>query len=177
MDNGPNTMTSIPRQSRNKHGDTHQLVLFAFVVLGLILGLAALSAGGQVFAASWASKKMNSLCSPVKHGTVLGRTDQTRVSFDSPWWAPDALKTRQLYHFVCGDRPRTRLEWVFEKQSGTKSLHRLVLLDIDGLKPGEQLLEKKKLVSASIGWNGILITKKKGTEVFPAPWILDPVAP
>jgi len=48
---------------------------------------------------------MNSLCSPVKPGTILTKG----VIYQAPWWAPDNHK--KVAFSFCGDTPRTSLTW------------------------------------------------------------------
>ena len=112
----------------------------------------------------------NAACSPLSPWMGLSGTQETYSVFTALWWVPAHLNSGQAFNVVCGrERAHTKLEWMFEKETKTDKLYRMVVTDMDG----NVLLQKKSLISASFSQEGVLVTNKKGKqEAFPAPWDL-----
>jgi len=118
----------------------------------------------------------NHACAPVAFGAVLPTYDQTHVHavYDAPWWLPASLNSDQVFNVLCGEkRPHTKVEWVFERETKSDVLYRLVISEGSSIDSTTDVLVRKKLVAASFCNNEIILKKKNGKEeVIPAPWWL-----
>ena len=117
---------------------------------------------------------LDGLCAPTPRGTELDKISLEKVSFEAPYWAPAPMKSKELFQLVCADHPRTKLEWTFEKEAKSKKLYRLAISDIDAddTDKNKILLDQKNLVSATVGFNDISVSNKKGKdEVLVGPWV------
>ena len=112
----------------------------------------------------------NAACAPLSPWSELSGAQESYSIFTAPWWIPAPLDSDQVHNLVCGgERAHTKVEWMFEKESKTDKLYRMVVSEMGGYV----LLDKKNLVSASFSQEGILVTNKKGKqEASPAPWNL-----
>jgi len=109
--------------------------LVVSIAIGLQLGLTSLDA----------------LCSPAMPGTVLSKD----CTMDAPWFAPGS---EEAFSALCGNRPRTSLQWA----SG-----RLVVTDEVALK----VLLQRQSTSAIVRGASIDFVDKKGKiESSRAPW-------
>lgn len=99
---------------------------------------------------------LNAVCSPIIPGKYL-----ETGTFDAPWWAPATLKA-EMFHNVCGRRPRTRISLKNNKMR---------LSEISNASNEAKLLwHGQASHGVVVGSKSIHIKTKGGTIQVAAPW-------